>query len=82
MTPPLDRQRIVERVAKGGQQPAQSLTPPDTAGFTARSRVPHAPEQARRLLAEAGFPGGRGFPTFEILFNTNEGHRQIAEAIQ
>jgi len=82
LTYAIDRQRIVERVAKGGQQPAQSLTPPATAGFTARSRVPHDPEQARRLLAEAGFPGGRGFPSFEILFNTNEGHRQIAEAIQ
>ena len=78
----IDRQRIVERVAKGGQTPAQSLTPPNTAGFTAQSRVPHDPERARQLLAEAGFPGGRGFPAFEILFNTNEGHRQIAEAIQ
>ncbi|MFO1452215.1 MAG: peptide ABC transporter substrate-binding protein [Opitutaceae bacterium] len=78
----IDRRQIVERVAKGGQKPANSLTPPETAGFTAKSMVPHDPERARSLLAEAGFPGGKGFPKFEILFNTNEGHRQIAEAIQ
>ncbi|HEX2099658.1 MAG TPA: ABC transporter substrate-binding protein, partial [Candidatus Synoicihabitans sp.] len=37
---------------------------------------------ARRLLAEAGYPNGQGFPRLEILFNTLEGHRKIAEAIQ
>jgi len=78
----IDRRQLVERVTKGGQSPAGGLTPPGTAGFTARSAVPHNPEQARQLLIEAGFPQGRGFPKFEILFNTNEGHRQIAEAIQ
>jgi oligopeptide transport system substrate-binding protein len=78
----IDRRQIVERVSKGGQLPAGCLTPPGTAGFTATSSVPHDPDGARRMLAEAGFPGGAGFPPFEILFNTHEGHRQIAEAIQ
>lgn len=78
----IDRRQIVERVSKGGQLPAGCLTPPGTAGFTATSSVPHDPDGARRMLAEAGFPGGTGFPPFEILFNTHEGHRQIAEAIQ
>ena len=40
------------------------------------------PEEARRLLAEAGFPNGEGFPKFEILINTHESHKKIAEAIQ
>jgi len=40
------------------------------------------PRDRRRLLAEAGFPGGRGFPKFGILFNTSEDHRRIAEAVQ
>jgi oligopeptide transport system substrate-binding protein len=78
----IDRRQIVDRVSKGGQLPAGCLTPPGTAGFTATSSVPHDPDGARRMLAEAGFPGGAGFPPFEILFNTHEGHRQIAEAIQ
>ena len=78
----INRQDMVDHVTLGGQQPAGHLTPPDTAGFTATAEVPSDPVQARRLLAEAGYPGGKGFPRLELLFNTNEGHRKIAEAIQ
>ncbi|RPH48381.1 MAG: hypothetical protein EHM91_04385, partial [Planctomycetota bacterium] len=45
------------------------------------SADPHVAE-ARKLLAEAGFPEGRGFPRLEVLYNTDEYHRQIAAAIQ
>src|SRR5262245_44227976 len=38
--------------------------------------------EARRLLAEAGFPDGKGFPKLEILHNTAEWHKRIAAAIQ
>ena len=34
------------------------------------------------MLAEAGYANGDNFPTLEILFNTQEGHRKIALAIQ
>jgi oligopeptide transport system substrate-binding protein len=37
--------------------------------------------RARRLLAEAGFPDGRGFPELGILYNTSETHKQIAEVL-
>ena len=40
------------------------------------------PVEARRLLAAAGFPDGKGFPPFDILINTSESHRAIAEAVQ
>jgi len=36
----------------------------------------------RKLLSEAGYPGGKGFPKTEILINTSESHRKVAEAIQ
>ena len=78
----IDRERIVRDVARGGQRPAGHFTPPGMAGFTARADLPTDIDAARRLLAAAGFPGGRGFPPLSILINTNEGHRQIAEAIQ
>ncbi len=78
----IDREQIVHDVARGHQLTAGHFTPPDTAGFNATANVPHDPEAARKLLAEAGFPGGKGFPHLEIFYNTNEGHRQIAEAIQ
>lgn len=78
----IDRRAIVEHVTKGGQVPAYTLTPPNTAGYTAPPGFTEDVEAARRLLAEAGFPEGRGFPRMEILYNTTEGHRLIAEAIQ
>lgn len=78
----IDREAIVRDVSKGGQLAAGNLCPPDVAGFTAKARIATDVAAAKKLLAEAGFPDGKGFPKIELLFNTNEGHRQIAEAIQ
>jgi oligopeptide transport system substrate-binding protein len=78
----LDREMIVKHVCKAGEPAAWSLTPPNTAGYTARAKVPYDPEQARTLLAEAGYPDGKGFPKLQIIYNTHKGHMQIAEVIQ
>ena len=39
-------------------------------------------EKARELLAEAGYPNGEGFPAVEYLYNTNDRHKAIGEALQ
>ncbi|MCF0133050.1 MAG: peptide ABC transporter substrate-binding protein [Blautia sp.] len=39
-------------------------------------------ERARELLAEAGYEGGEGFPVVEYLYNTNDAHKAVAEALQ
>lgn len=39
-------------------------------------------EKARALLAEAGYPNGEGFPAVEYLYNTNDDHKAIGEALQ
>lgn len=39
-------------------------------------------ERARELLAEAGYPNGEGFPVVEYLYNTNDNHKAIGEALQ
>ncbi len=78
----IDREQLVSKVTLGGQLPAYNLTPPDTAGYTAGKLLSGDLAEAQRLLAAAGFPGGKGFPKLEILFNTSDGHRRIAEAIQ
>ena len=39
-------------------------------------------EEARALLAEAGYPNGEGFPVVEYLYNTSDAHKAVAEALQ
>ena len=78
----LDRTALVQDVTLGGQQPAHCLTPPNTAGYTARAAIPDDFARARQLLAEAGFPGGRGFPKVEVQFATLELNQRLLEAVQ
>lgn len=39
-------------------------------------------EEAKKLLAEAGYPDGKGFPALTFLYNTSESHQKISEALQ
>ena len=78
----INRKQIVEKVSKCGQKVAYSFTPPGSAGYEPDTQIPYDPQLARSLLAEAGYEGGENFPLLEILFNTQEGHRKIALAIQ
>lgn len=88
----IDRAALVKYVTKAGEIPATSLVPegvPDAVKGTTFRQVGGNKffkdadyATAKKLLAEAGYPGGKGFPTIEILYNTHEMHKQIAEAIQ
>ena len=78
----VDRQKIADQILKAGQVPAYAITPPNTMGYYPQSDLRFDPEQARALLAEAGYQNGEGFPKTEILYNTQEEHRKVAVAIQ
>ncbi len=78
----VDRDLLNETVLENIMVPAYFLTPPGTVGYEPPVTFAYDPEQARALLAEAGYPNGEGFPYFEILYNTQENHRRIAVAIQ
>ena len=78
----VDRQQLVDAVLQGDASPAHSFTPPRLADYQPGTRLDFDPAQARALLAEAGYPDGKGFPVTEILYNTSEGHRKIAVALQ
>lgn len=39
-------------------------------------------DEARALMAEAGYPEGKGFPTVEYLYNTSDAHKAVGEALQ
>lgn len=89
----IDRTAIVETVTKGGQIPATTMVSQSSRDHNGNvfaveagdSGIPvdsSGVEKARELLAEAGYPDGEGFPVLEIMYNTSEGHKSIAESIQ
>lgn len=78
----IDRVAIVEKILRGGQRAATAITPPGLPGYEPPPGAPMALAAARALLAEAGYPGGKGLPPLELLYNTSENHRIVAEAVQ
>lgn len=78
----VDRERLIRTVLHDVYVPAWSITPPDTLGYYPPKLLSFDPERARALLAEAGYPGGEGWPGLELTYNTSEAHRKIAIALQ
>ena len=86
----IDRKGLVENVTKGGQIPAYSFVPQgiknengeDFADREYYDANQANIEEAKKLLAEAGYPNGEGIPTLEFMFNTEGDHKLVAQAIQ
>jgi oligopeptide transport system substrate-binding protein len=78
----LDREEITRTATGAGEVPAYSLVPPGMPNYESPKFGEENVAEARRLLAAAGFPEGRGFPKTEILYNTHEAHQTIAQLIR
>jgi len=78
----VDKQRLVDKLVKGGEKVASHFVPKGMASYEPPEGQGHDPERARKLLAEAGFPGGKGFPSFQYLFKTGKQDEQIGVELQ
>jgi oligopeptide transport system substrate-binding protein len=78
----VDRDAIVKKILRGGETAAHAFTPPGMGGYVPAAKMPSDLAAARQLLKDAGYEGGKGLPPIEVLFNTSENHRLIAEALQ
>lgn len=77
----VDREVITRDILKGLAKAARHFCPA-MRGYEPVAGLPHDPEAARQLLVQAGYgPGGKAFPAFELMYNTSDQHKAIAEAI-
>lgn len=77
----IDKERIVKKITRAGEQITPDLVPPGTRNYRPPEGLGYDPALARKLLAEAGFPGGKGFPRFEYLFDQGASGTKIHEDI-
>lgn len=80
----IDKDFITQQVTRMGEEPATHYIPPGTIpGFTSLPGPAHDVERAQALLAEAGFPKGRGFPRVKILYaSENLTRARIAQVLK
>ena len=77
----VDRSHI-PLILKGGENPTSSWIPRGMFGHNPAIGPKFDPQKARKLLAQAGYPGGAGFPEATAVYNTDHTNKLIAEFIQ
>lgn len=78
----VDKTSIVDRITRAGELPADSFVPPGAGGYDPPRGVRRDVQEARRLLAEAGYAEGRGFPMVTYLYSEGELNEAIAVELQ
>jgi oligopeptide transport system substrate-binding protein len=77
----VDRNQIVNDILKAGDIATAGLVPA-MGGFQTAKGNEFNLDEAKKLLAEAGYPNGKGFPKVTLIYNTNARHKTIAEYVQ
>lgn len=70
------------RLMQSGQKPIASWISPGLPGYNAQAGLKFDPQKARQLLAEAGYPNGKNFPTVHLSFQTMYDIQKEAEIAQ
>lgn len=80
----IDRHRIVAYVLNGRGIPAtHGVLPPTLPGFSESVQgYRFDSDEARRLLAQAGYPNGKGLPTLILQMGNSPRTASVAEAVQ
>jgi oligopeptide transport system substrate-binding protein len=78
----LDKKDIVEKITRAGEPVANTLVPPGNGNYAPPQGLGYNPDEARRLLAEAGYPNGQGFPDVNLLYAGRGSGSQVATEMQ
>jgi oligopeptide transport system substrate-binding protein len=77
----IDRSEL-PRILKGGQTASTSWIPAGMFAHNPNIGLQFDPAKAKKLLAEAGFPEGKGFPRLKMAYDVREDNKVVAEALQ
>ncbi len=81
----IDRRLLIKMVTRGNQEVAYTFTRPPIFGSVDPGQgvgIHFDPAAAKKWLAQAGYPGGKGFPEISLLYNESETHEKVARAVQ
>ncbi|MBI3739525.1 MAG: peptide ABC transporter substrate-binding protein, partial [Chloroflexi bacterium] len=78
----IDRDKLTKVILKGGRTPANTIAPFNIPGYNPQAALKGGAEEAKRLLADAGYPGGQGFPELTLSYQTGAINKLITEAVQ
>jgi len=78
----VDKSLLTTKITRAGELPANSFVPPGIAGYNPPDGLPYDPAAARKLMEEAGFPGGKGFSQVTYLYSEGELNQAIAIELQ
>jgi ABC-type transport system substrate-binding protein len=74
----IDRDLIVNETLGGQNTRADGILPPGVLGHREHAAVyPFDVKKAQQLLAQAGYPGGKGFPAIKIAFRGEQSDVQL-----
>lgn len=73
---------VFPKILHREEKPSYTWIPEGLLGYSSESGPKYDPEAARKLLAEAGYPDGKGFPKISILYPTREDARLVMESVQ
>jgi oligopeptide transport system substrate-binding protein len=78
----IERRRITDKITRAGETPSVSFVPPGIRGYHPPEGLSENVTEARKLLAEAGYPKGRGFPLTNYLYSEGELNEGVAVELQ
>jgi oligopeptide transport system substrate-binding protein len=78
----LDKKDIVTKITRAGEPIANTLVPPGNADYKPPEGLAYNLDEARRLLAEAGYPNGQNFPEVNLLYAIRGNSPQVATEMQ
>ena len=79
----IDKQPVVNNITRLGEPVTSNYIPVGVfEGYESPPGLPHDVKRARELMAEAGYPGGKGWPRVSLLYNTGAHHADVAQIVR